>query len=118
MAGKSLCFEDNTNSAIVIQLTGETGQCPDKLRSSDITVYWLQKDDEKALFKDKLTFEDTYKFGLQNAKDIIAQGFDPKKTFIFSNLEYMGGAFLMNTWEFAKLVTFNQVRGAFGFNER
>lgn len=76
------------------------------------------EDDEKALFKEKLTFEDTYKFGLQNAKDIIASGFDLKKTFIYSDLEYISGHFLMNVWEFSKLVTFNQVRGAFGFNER
>lgn len=76
------------------------------------------EDDEKALFKDNLTFEDTYKFGLQNAKDIIACGFDLKKTFIFSDLDYVKGHFLMNVWEFSKLVTFNQVRGAFGFNER
>ncbi|KKZ66931.1 tryptophanyl-tRNA synthetase [[Emmonsia] crescens] len=75
------------------------------------------EDDEKALFKDNLTFEDTYKFGLQNAKDIIACGFDVKKTFIFSDLDYVKGHFLMNVWEFSKLVTFNQVRGAFGFNE-
>ena len=76
------------------------------------------KDDEKALFKDKLTFEDTHKFALQNAKDIIACGFDAKKTFIYSDLEYVKGHFLMNVWEFSKLITFNQVRGAFGFNER
>jgi tryptophanyl-tRNA synthetase len=76
------------------------------------------KDDEKALFREKLTFEDTHKFGLQNAKDIIACGFDLKKTFIYSDLEYVKGHFLMNIWEFSKLVTFNQVRGAFGFNER
>lgn len=76
------------------------------------------KDDEKALFKEKLTFEETHKFGLENAKDIIACGFDLKKTFIYSDLEYVKGHFLMNVWEFSKLVTFNQVRGAFGFNER
>lgn len=76
------------------------------------------KDDEKALFKEKLTFEETYKFGLQNAKDIIACGFDLKKTFIYSDLEYIKGPFLTNVWEFSKLLTFNQVRGAFGFNER
>jgi tryptophanyl-tRNA synthetase len=76
------------------------------------------KDDEKALFKEKLTFEDTHKFALQNAKDIIACGFDVKKTFIYSDLEYVKGHFLMNVWEFSKLITFNQVRGAFGFNER
>lgn len=76
------------------------------------------EDDEKALFKDNLSFEDTYKFGLQNAKDIIACGFDLKKTFIYSDLDYIKGHMLMNVWEFSKLITFNQVRGAFGFNER
>jgi tryptophanyl-tRNA synthetase len=73
-------------------------------------------DDEKALFKEKLTFEETHKFGLQNAKDIIACGFDVKKTFIFSDLEYISGHFLYNVWEFSKLLPFNQVRGAFGFD--
>jgi tryptophanyl-tRNA synthetase len=76
------------------------------------------KDDEKALFKEKLTFEETYQFALQNAKDIIACGFDLKKTFIYSDLEYIKGHFLMNIWEFSTLIPFNQVRGAFGFNER
>ncbi len=73
-------------------------------------------DDEKALFKDGLTFEDAHKYGLQNAKDIIACGFDMKKTFIFSDLDYVSGHFLMNIWEFSKLIPFNQVRGAFGFD--
>jgi tryptophanyl-tRNA synthetase len=41
-----------------------------------------------------------------------------KKTFIYSDLKYISGPFLMNAWEFSKYVTFNQVRGAFGFNER
>lgn len=77
-----------------------------------------EEDDEKALFKEKLTFEETHKFALQNAKDIIACGFDLKKTFIYSDLEYIKGPFLTNVWEFSKLLSFNQVRGAFGFNER
>lgn len=46
-------------------------------------------DDEKFLFKD-LTLEQCHEFALQNARDIIAVGFDPKKTFIFSNLDYVG----------------------------
>ncbi|PGH19524.1 tryptophan-tRNA ligase [Polytolypa hystricis UAMH7299] len=83
----------------------------------DVPLVIMLTDDEKALFKDNLTFEDTHKFALQNAKDIIACGFDLKKTFIYSDIEYLKGHFLMNVWEFAKLVTFNQVRGAFGFNE-
>ncbi|KAI9699858.1 MAG: hypothetical protein M1820_007033 [Bogoriella megaspora] len=83
----------------------------------DVPLVIMLTDDEKALFKDKLTFEDTMQFARENAKDIIAMGFDKKKTFIYSDLKYFGGHFLLNAMEFAKLVTFNQVRGAFGFNE-
>ncbi|OJJ38733.1 hypothetical protein ASPWEDRAFT_36423 [Aspergillus wentii DTO 134E9] len=83
----------------------------------DVPLVIMLTDDEKALFKEKLSFEETHKFALQNAKDIIACGFDQKKTFIYSDLEYMGGHFMTNIWEFSKLITFNQVRGAFGFNE-
>lgn len=75
-------------------------------------------DDEKALFKDSLTFEETLQYAMENARDIIALGFDLKKTFIYSDLKYVSHHFLMNAWEFSKTVTFNQVRGAFGFNER
>lgn len=46
---------------------------------------------------------------MDNAKDIISVGFDPKKTFIYSDLKYFGNHFLMNTWEFSKLLTFKYV---------
>lgn len=46
-------------------------------------------DDEKALWKD-LSIEETMRLANENAKDIIALGFDVNKTFIFSNLNYMG----------------------------
>lgn len=84
----------------------------------DVPLVFMLTDDEKALFKEGLAFEDTLKYGMENARDIIALGFDVKKTFIFSDLLYVGNHFLMNAWEFSRLVTFNQVRGAFGFNER
>ncbi|KAI9167281.1 Tryptophan--tRNA ligase, cytoplasmic [Paramyrothecium foliicola] len=83
----------------------------------DVPLVFMLTDDEKALFKDTLTFEDVLEFSMENAKDIIALGFDQKKTFIYSDLKYVGHHMLMNAWEFSKLVTFNQVRGAFGFND-
>ena len=43
---------------------------------------------------------------MENAKDIISVGFDSTKTFIYSDLKYLGNHFLMNAWEFSKLVTF------------
>ena len=84
----------------------------------DVPLVFMLTDDEKAIFKDNVTFEETMQYGMENAKDIIALGFDVKKTFIFSDLKYLGHHFLMNAWEFSKLTSFNQVRGAFGFNER
>ncbi|KNG88060.1 tryptophanyl-tRNA synthetase, cytoplasmic [Aspergillus nomiae NRRL 13137] len=83
----------------------------------DVPLVFMLTDDEKALFKDSLTFEETMEYAKENARDIIAIGFDKKKTFIYSDLKYFSNHFLMNAWEFSKLVTFNQVRGAFGFNE-
>ncbi|OOF94230.1 hypothetical protein ASPCADRAFT_208755 [Aspergillus carbonarius ITEM 5010] len=83
----------------------------------DVPLVFMLTDDEKALFKDTVSFEDALHFAMENAKEIIALGFDLKKTFIYSDLKYVSNHFLMNAWEFSKLVTFNQVRGAFGFNE-
>lgn len=46
-------------------------------------------DDEKFIHKEDLTLDETVKMGLSNIKDIIAFGFDPEKTFIFSDVEYI-----------------------------
>lgn len=73
-------------------------------------------DDEKYLFKESLSVEDTMRFAEQNAKDILAVGFDLRKTFVYSDFHYMGGHFYQNAIEFAKLLPTNQVRGAFGFD--
>jgi len=46
-------------------------------------------DDEKYLWKD-LTLEEAKVLSIENAKDIIACGFNKKNTFIFSDLQFMG----------------------------
>lgn len=46
-------------------------------------------DDEKFLWKN-ITHEQANQYAYENAKDIIACGFDPEKTFIFSDFDYMG----------------------------
>lgn len=46
-------------------------------------------DDEKVIWKD-MTVEEGIRLSKENARDIIAMGFDPEKTFIFSNLTFMG----------------------------
>eukprot|EP01138_Halocafeteria_seosinensis_P009122 gb/GECG01009323.1/.p1 GENE.gb/GECG01009323.1/~~gb/GECG01009323.1/.p1 ORF type:complete len:621 (+),score=112.44 gb/GECG01009323.1/:1-1863(+) len=72
-------------------------------------------DDEKFLWKD-LTVEEAYRLGKQNAKDIIACGFDLKKTFIFSDIDYVGRMY-PNILKIQKSVTFSQSRGIFGFSD-
>lgn len=47
-------------------------------------------DDEKFLFKQNLKLEQCHAFAYQNAKDIIACGFKLEKTFIFSDLDFVG----------------------------
>ncbi|CAH8386138.1 unnamed protein product [Eruca vesicaria subsp. sativa] len=71
-------------------------------------------DDEKCIWK-KLKPEDSKRLGRENVKDIIACGFDVKKTFIFSNFDTVGGSFYENMVEAGKCVTLNKIRSTFGF---
>ena len=71
-------------------------------------------DDEKFLFKD-LTVDQVQQFARENAKDIIACGFDLSKTFIFSDLGYMGQAFYENIIKIARCITMSQSKATFGF---
>ena len=48
-------------------------------------------DDEKFYFKDGKELDDYTSLAYENAKDIIACGFDPEKTFIFTDVEYISG---------------------------
>jgi len=82
----------------------------------DVPLIIQLTDDEKFLWKD-LTTKETRKMAFENARDIIALGFDMKKTFIFSDFSHIGGHFYENMLKIMKHVTFNQVKGIFGFDE-
>jgi tryptophanyl-tRNA synthetase len=75
-------------------------------------------DDEKFYFKDS-PFAKIYQFGYENAKDIIAVGFDPEKTFIFSNRDYRFATPEYETLvtEMNKHVSFHMLSKIFGFKE-
>jgi len=75
-------------------------------------------DDEKYWFKD-IPFKEIYRLGFENAKDIIAFGFNPKKTFIFSNRDYRFQTqeyetFATDVAKFTKQKTIGKI---FGFDE-
>lgn len=79
----------------------------------DCNLVIQMTDDEKFLFKD-LTLEETKHFAYDNAKDIIAVGFNPDKTFIFMNTEYYGKMFDL-ILKIQKCINFNQASSVFGF---
>jgi tryptophanyl-tRNA synthetase len=109
-----------------------TGRGPsERVHLGHITVWkftkWLQDkfgaelwfqltDDEKFLFKKDLEIEDTNKLAYDNALDIIALGFDPKKTHIFSDLDYSKTLY-KQALRVAKKLTFSTVKASFGFKE-
>lgn len=84
----------------------------------DVPLVIQLTDDEKYLWKD-LTLEQANHMAFENTKDIIACGFDIEKTFIFSDLDFISNspAFYRNMCRVQKLVTYNQVKGIFGFGD-
>lgn len=75
------------------------------------------KDDEKFLFKHELKPEQTHDFALRNARDIIAVGFKLERTFIFSDYDFVGGAFYRNVSKISRQITVNAAKATFGFND-
>uniref|UniRef100_A0A158P871 Tryptophan--tRNA ligase, cytoplasmic n=1 Tax=Angiostrongylus cantonensis TaxID=6313 RepID=A0A158P871_ANGCA len=80
----------------------------------DVPLIIQVTDDEKFLWKD-ITVAEVKKMARDNMKDIIAVGFDPEKTFIFNDFDYMCPPFYENICKIWKVVTGNQAKAIFGF---
>ena len=77
---------------------------------------WFQlTDDEKFMFYDHLTLEDTKRWGYENALDIIALGFDQKLTKIFLDTEYIKTMYPLAI-RAAKKINFSTIKAVFGFD--
>ncbi|KAJ4825019.1 hypothetical protein Tsubulata_023191 [Turnera subulata] len=72
-------------------------------------------DDKKFLWKN-LSLEECKRLARENAKDIIACGFDVSKTFIFTDFGYLGGAFYENAVKVQNHVSSNKVKAIFGLD--
>ncbi|KAB8255396.1 hypothetical protein BDV32DRAFT_112981 [Aspergillus pseudonomiae] len=83
----------------------------------DCPLVIMLTDDEKFMHSQKIDVEDAKRYTKANAMDIIAVGFDMKKTFIFSDFDFVGGAFYENMCRMAKRITINSIKGTFGFND-
>lgn len=81
----------------------------------DVDLWFQLTDDEKFLFSQSITLEETRNFGYDNALDVIALGFNPKKTYIFSDID-LGNTFYRNALKIAKKITFSTIKATFGLD--
>ncbi|MEM4358973.1 MAG: tryptophan--tRNA ligase [Candidatus Bilamarchaeaceae archaeon] len=80
----------------------------------DVNLYIEITDDEKFLFKRELSWEDVSRYSEENILDIAAVGFNPDKTFIFKDSEYIGHCYPL-LMKIAKKITFSTAKAVFGF---
>lgn len=79
---------------------------------------WFQfPDEEKFLFKQGLDFEESQKWLQENMLDVIALGFDPKKTHFIIDTKH-AGLMYKEACKVAKKITFSMVKASFGMNEQ
>lgn len=79
-------------------------------------LYFQMTDDEKFLIHPDLTLDDTVRYTYDNALDLIACGFDHKKTHIISNVNDIAHLYGLSV-QVAKHVTFSTIKAIFGLND-
>jgi tryptophanyl-tRNA synthetase len=78
-------------------------------------VYIEITDDEKFLFKKDYQLENIEEQANKDIEDIVAIGFDPNKTFIFKDTEYIGKVY-KSLIKIARKITFSTAKAVFGFD--
>jgi len=79
-------------------------------------MYFQFTDDEKFLFKQDLTMEQVQKYLYENMLDVIAVGFDPKKTHFIIDTKH-AGIMYPEAIKVAKKITFSTIKSSFGFTD-
>ncbi|MDH5770364.1 MAG: tryptophan--tRNA ligase, partial [Candidatus Bathyarchaeota archaeon] len=82
----------------------------------DAKLYFQMTDDEKFLIHPELTVKAVNKYTYENILDIIAVGFDPKKTLIISDTRCAKTLYNVAI-RIAKHITFSTARAVFGFED-
>jgi tryptophanyl-tRNA synthetase len=81
----------------------------------NVNVYIQMTDDEKFLEeKRSLTYEETQRWARDNILEVIAVGFNPDKTFIFQDTEFVGHAYPL-ILKIARRINYSTAKSVFGF---
>lgn len=89
-------------------------------RAFNCIIVIQMSDDEKYLFKDgsgSVDLDRYRKYSYDNARDIIACGFDLKKTLIFSNIECNAGDLYFNNVLIMKATPMSMIKATYGLGE-
>ena len=81
----------------------------------DVELYFQFTDDEKFLYKN-FSYEKIQEFLYENMLDVIAVGFNPKKTHFIIDTKH-SGIMYPEAIKVAKKITFSTIKSSFGFNE-
>ncbi|HLC90303.1 MAG TPA: tryptophan--tRNA ligase [Candidatus Nanoarchaeia archaeon] len=81
----------------------------------DMELYFQFPDEEKFLFKPELTWEEAQKALHENMLDVIAVGFNPKKTHFLIDTKH-ANLMYPEAIKVAKKITFSTVKAAFGLD--
>lgn len=85
----------------------------------DVTLVIIVTDDEKYLPRKQVYKRDEIRtFENRNARDILANGFDFKKTFLFCDFDFMEGSLYLNVVKISRCITYDTSKAVFGFTER
>lgn len=82
----------------------------------DAKLYFQITDDEKFLYHDDFTISEPQKWAYENSLDLIALGFDPKKTKIILDTKNIDVLYDLAI-QIAKRMTYSTVRAVFGFQD-
>lgn len=81
----------------------------------DVNLIFQITDDEKYLFNDNKDLKTIEEYTYENILDIIATGFNPKRTKIIVDTKHIGYIYPI-TIEIAKRITFSTAKSVFGFS--
>jgi tryptophanyl-tRNA synthetase len=82
----------------------------------NVELWFHFPDEEKFFFKEDLTLAETEKWTYENMLDVIALGFDPKKTHFIIDTKH-ASLMYATACKIAKKITFSTVKAAFGFTD-
>ena len=80
----------------------------------EVELYFQFPDEEKFLFKKNLSWEQSQEYLQENMLDVIALGFDPKKTHFIIDSQH-ANLMYKPALHVAKKITFSTIKSAFGF---